>query len=766
MSNSRLTFRDGFPPVARSTWRETVDRDLAGVPFDRKLVRRLPGGVEVQPHYTSEDWNPAGDPSGFPGFPPFTRGSTALVNALRGWDIRQCYDIPDLGEARAAIADDVRHGVSSLHVVLDRLAREGLDPDDGARESASVAERGERRRRSEAPTTGLETHGEGLLAYCLGDLQHVLDGLPLACFPVSIDGGAAFIPAAAMLAAVWERTEGLDGRQVRGAFNADPLSDFARQGMLPVPVEVALAAVAELTAWTAATWPLVTAVTVSTSVYHDAGCDAVQELAFSMASAVEYLRAMEHHAGLEITTAARQMQFEFSTDCRFFLEIAKLRAARRLWYRVVEASGGTPDSARMRMHVRTGRRIQTARDPWVNMLRNTAACFAASVAGAQSIATEPFDAALGQPDAFSRRIARNTQIVLNEESHLGRVIDPAGGSHFIERLTEDLASKAWALFQEIERAGGMVAGLRSGDIAKRVNASYEKRAADFATRKEALTGVTEFANVQERAIDKQPVNLDALRRNAAVRLQHEQERARRQAGGGSGGSASGLTSREALERVRQAARSAFTEPGERGPQRDPGPGRPGIMLNAATEAMIAGASVGEVFAAAYGEFMRADSLPAPIASRPFAAPFEALRAAADRAALGPGGRPRVFLANMGPIAQHTARATFSRNFMEVGGYEVITNNGFEDATAAAEAFRASGAKTAVICSSDALYPQFVPEVARALKQAGARTVVLAGGFGDHEEAWRSAGVDRNIFLKCNVYEILRDLLAAEGVEVE
>ncbi|MFW5652614.1 MAG: methylmalonyl-CoA mutase family protein, partial [Planctomycetota bacterium] len=466
-------------------------------------------------------------------------------------------------------------------------------------------------------------------------------------------------------------------------------------------------------------------------------------------------------------TAARQMQFEFSLDCRFFLEIAKLRAARRLWYRVVEASGGTPDSARMRIHARTGRRVQTARDPWVNMLRNTATCFAASAAGVQSITTDPFDAQIGRPDAFSRRIARNTQIVLNEESHLARVLDPAGGSHFIEKTTDVLAEKAWALFQDIERAGGMAACLKSGDIAERIEVVHSKRATEIAVRKQPITGVTEFPNVREKSVEKTPVNLNSLRRDAAVRLEHEKERSRRGSSSAAAGQAeSGASLAQAIENLQQGARSAFTEPADRDARREPGPGRPGMLLNAATQAMIAGASVGEVFQAAFGEFTKPESIPAPIAPRPFAEPFEAMRDASDRAERSGAGRPKVFLANMGPLAQHNARATFAQNFFEIGGFDVLTNNGFESADAAAEAFRESGAKIAVICSSDPLYEEFVPTVAPKLKAAGARTVVLAGGFGDHEQAWRDAGVDKNIFLKCNVLEILGDLLADEGVEVE
>src|SRR5262249_37771197 len=246
---------------------------------------------------------------------------------------------------------------------------------------------------------------------------------------------------------LWRR-RGVPLDQARGAFNADPLAVLARDGQLPMSPATTLAQMANLAAWTAKHYPNVTAVRVGTAPYHHAGATAAQDLAFGMATAVEYLRAMTQ-AGLSVDVAAGQILFSISLGTHHFLALAKLRAARRLWARVVQACGGSPAAGAMCIHARVSKRVLTLRDPYVNLLRNTAACYAAALGGADAITSVPFDAVAGPPDSFSRRIARNTSLILQEEAHLHRVIDPAGGSSYLEWLTNQVAKHAWHIFQEI-----------------------------------------------------------------------------------------------------------------------------------------------------------------------------------------------------------------------------------------------------------------------------------------------------------------------------
>ncbi len=368
----------------------------------------------------------------------------------------------------------------------------------------------------------------------------------------------------------------------------------------------------------------------------------------------------------------------------------------------------------MRLNARTSRRVLTTRDPYVNLLRNTVSVFAAGIGGAESITSAPFDTAIGQPDAASRRIARNTLHVLQDESHLNRVVDPAGGSWYLDSLTNQMATKAWEIFQQIESQGGMRQVLENGWVAAQLDAAFTPRAKAIATRKDGITGVSEFPDVNEEPVVREALDTASLRNIAAARLKQPRQ-----------------------------------------------PLPPLASVAAMLEAACAGSTLGQIAAAA--GFHRDSARLSPIVPRPLAEPFEQLRDASDAWKLAKGARPLVFLANMGPVAHHTARATFSKNFFAAGGFDVLSNNGFADADTAAAACTESGAKIAVICSSDKLYAEIVPEVAAKLKAGGARTVVLAGFPGDNESAWQSAGVDRFIFMKCDVLATLRELLVEEGV---
>ena len=697
MLEPEFSLRDDFPSVSYDEWRALAVADLEGASFEQKLVTHTYEGIDIQPVYTRRDWAGESDPLGFPGMPPFMRGAQPLGAVQTGWDLRQEHAHPDLVVTNQAILDDLHGGVTSLLLRLDVAARYGLDPDEPA--AAELAGR------------------DGLMAYDVDDLDAALAGVHLDMIGVTLEAGAAFLPAAALLAALWRRRGvGLD--QARGAFNADPLAVLARDGELPTPPEEALNQMAGLADWTAKHLPHVTAVRVGTAPYHHAGATASQDIAFGMATAVEYLRAMTR-AGLNVDVSAGQILFSMSVGTHHFLAIAKLRAARRLWSRIVEACGGSPAAGAMRLHSRVSKRVLTLRDPYVNLLRNTVACYAAGLGGADAITSVPFDAVIGSPDAFSRRVARNTVLVLEEESHLHRVIDPAGGSWYLDWLTNKVAEAAWGIFQQVEHAGGMLHAIRTGWIAQRIDSAFAPRATNLARRKEGITGVSEFPNVGEAPVFRPAPDRAALQAAAVARL----------------------------------AKARGSEP----LSRSRGRSDPARLVEAAEH----GASIGQL-ARALG--FRAESIAiAPLTPHPFAEPFEALRDASDAWRATHGKRPRVFLANMGSAAHHTARATYAKNFFEAGGFEVIGNNVFKDADAAAKGFTDSGATIGVICSSDKLYPDIVPQTAAKLKAAGARTVVLAGNPGANDAAWRAAGVDRFIFIKCDVLAMLRDMLREEGV---
>ncbi len=372
-----------------------------------------------------------------------------------------------------------------------------------------------------------------------------------------------------------------------------------------------------------------------------------------------YLRALTG-AGLDLPAALAQLEFRYAATADQFLTIAKLRAARRLWARVAQVCGaGTDtDAGAQRQHAVTSSAMMSARDPWVNMLRTTIACFSAVVGGADAVTVQPFDACLGRPDEFSRRVARNTQSVLRDEAHIGRVLDPAGGSWYVERLTEDLARAAWDWFTEIERAGGLAAALESGLVARKLDDTWQRRVRNIARRRDPITGVSEFPNISEQL-----------------------------------------------------------------PVRTPMPPAPGGGLPRHRYAEV----------------------------------FEARRDRADAHAATTGAPPTVFLATLGSVAAHTARATFAANLLAAGGIATSRGPVSSDPAAIAEAFKASGLTVACVCGTDKAYAELAGEVATALAAAGARSVWLAGKPGAYDK------VDHYLYLGCDAVEVIDSVLADLGV---
>ncbi|MCX4799274.1 MULTISPECIES: methylmalonyl-CoA mutase small subunit [unclassified Streptomyces] len=612
-----LSLAAEFPHPAHEQWQSLVEgvlrksgKDVAGPAAEEALSTTVEDGLITHPLYTSRDSAPD---AGYPGFAPFTRGGKAEGNAAGGWDVRQRHSLPDAARLNEAVLADLENGVTSLWLTV------------GGAGGIPVAA-----------------------------LAAALDGVYLDLAPVTLDAGGELEAAATELLRIYAE-RGVDAQAARGNLGADPLGQAARSGAGPD-----LTAAVHWAGRCAREYPGLRALTVDALPYHEAGGSAAEELGASLATGVAYLRALTE-AGLGVDEACAQLEFRYAATADQFLTIAKLRAARRLWARVAEVCGAAGAGAQ-RQHVVTSSVMMTRRDPWVNMLRTTLACLGAGVGGADSVTVLPFDHALGLPDAFARRIARNTSTILLEESHLARVIDPAGGSWYVERLTAELADAAWAFFQEIERSGGQAAALRSGMIGERLAATWAARSRDLARRKEPVTGVSEFPQLAERPV----------------------------------------------EREAAPAEVSATAPG----------GLPRVRRDEA---------------------------------------FEALRARSDAHLAATGQRPRVFLAALGPAAAHTARASFASNLFQAGGIEPVHDPVPVDAATAADAFKASGATVACLCSSDALYAEQAGAVAEALGSAGALRVFLAGRPGGY------SGVDEYVFAGSDVVAVLSSVLDRMGV---
>ncbi|MDQ0936294.1 methylmalonyl-CoA mutase family protein [Streptomyces turgidiscabies] len=454
LPNDGLSLAAEFSSTTHEQWQRLVEgvlrkagKEVSAATAEDALSTALEDGLTIRPLYTAHDDAP--DP-GFPGFAPFVRGGRPEGNTAGGWDVRQRHATL-VGDAVLA---DLENGVSSLWLTV------GAD------------------------------------AIPVSSLAQALDGVYLDLAPVVLDAGQEVEPAARELLRLYKE-RGVAREAARGNLGGDPLGHEARTGE-----ELAFAPVVALARLCAEEYPGLRALTVDALPYHEAGGSAAQELGASLATGVAYLRELTE-AGLSVEQACAQLEFRYAATADQFLTIAKLRAARRLWARVAEVCGAPAAGAQVQ-HAVTSPVMMSRRDPWVNMLRTTVATLAAGVGGADSVTVLPFDHALGLPDAFARRIARNTSTILVEESHLARVIDPAGGSWYVERLTDELAHAGWEFFQWIEGLGGQAAALRAGSVGEALAATWAARSARLAKRREPVTGVSEFPNLAERPVERAP----------------------------------------------------------------------------------------------------------------------------------------------------------------------------------------------------------------------------------------------------------------------
>jgi methylmalonyl-CoA mutase len=444
------------------------------------LTSRTADDLEVAPLYTADSPAP---PTGAPGALPFTRGRTAAGNTV-GWDVRTQVVDPDPKSAAEQSIEDLEGGATSLWLSI------------------------------------------GVGATAIADLPAVLSEVLLDVAGVSLDAGAEGGAAADQLLTL-AVARGFDGHAVSGCLGLDPIGTLARTGEPTVAEELA-AAITRLAPRVATSWPNLRALAVDGLVHHDAGATDAQELGLALAAGVAALR-MLIEAGLDVRGALGQLEFRLAATADQFATIAKLRAARRTWARVAQVCGQTGPAAGQRQHVVTSWPMTTRHDPWNNMLRGTLACFGACVGGADTITVRPFDAALGRSDTLARRIARNTPTLLVEEAHVTAVVDPGGGAWYLESLTEAVAQAAWAVFTEVEAAGGIVAALKSGWVADRIDAARTARLAGLAAGTESIVGVTVYPVADETLPTRAPA--PELPGGGLPRIRWEDELEKGQGGG-------------------------------------------------------------------------------------------------------------------------------------------------------------------------------------------------------------------------------------------
>jgi methylmalonyl-CoA mutase len=614
MVESDMPFADAFPPSDEAQWRKLVDGMLKGKSFEM-LVSKTHDDIAIAPLYP--------------------RASAEAPRVLRStpgpWSVVQRIDHPDPVEANKQALIDLQNGATGLQLVF---AGGGGD------------------------------YGFGLPDASEQTISQVLDGMYLETgIKIELDVGAATRDAAEKVARFVE-ARGIDPALTNIVFGLNPLGAIVG-GKLAAEEWPSIALNFAKYVRSLADRGFTKSLCVANArLIHAAGGSDVQELAFALASAVAYLRALEA-GGIDLHAAREMISFRLASDADQFCGIAKFRALRRLWARVEDASGFAP--LPLHLHAETAWRMMTRADPHVNLLRATMAVFSAALGGADSISVLPFTQALGLPDPAARRLARNTQLVLLEESNLDKVSDPAAGSGGYEALTDEFCERAWNLFQLIEKEGGLHKALASGSFQSRVTETRARRRERVARRLDPLTGASEFPILAEVPVSVlKPLPLSPQIEDAKT-----------------------------LPRIRLAE------------------------------------------------------------------PFEYLRAAADALAER-AARPAIFLANLGPLAAFAPRAMFTKNFFAAGGIAAIDTDGFESPQKAAAAFKESDAKLACICSNDSVYADKAVATVRALADAGAKAIYVAGRPRELEAQLRQAGVSDFICAGCDVLRVLAEAQRRSG----
>ena len=440
-----------FQAPSLDEWRAEVERLLKGAPFAKKMFTQTLEGIQVGSMATKADRPDPDWTDTQPGQAPFLRGAKSEGGP---WLVAQELPLLSAREFNAALSHDLERGQTAVNLIL-----EGAGP-------------------------------RGTVIEGLNDLRTALHGVDLNEVPVLIQAGAAHSKVAEnLLTLVGE--QGFDPQVLSGRVGCDPVAGLAVEGALPVPVEQLYDELADLSRRAAVGAPGLKTLPVFEDPWHDGGADGALGLALILATAAQVLREMEAR-GLTVEETAARMHFNLCVGSDFFLEIARLRALRVMWSGVLTACGIDPASAPIRVHARTSRRTGTVLDPHVNMLRATTQAMSAVLGGVDSLHVAPFDETTGRPDEFSRRIARNVQLVLAHECHLDRVADPAGGSWYVEKLTADIGARAWERFQEVENAGGAMAALAQGQTRKWVDEAATERAARLAVRREVLVGTNQY----------------------------------------------------------------------------------------------------------------------------------------------------------------------------------------------------------------------------------------------------------------------------------
>jgi len=678
---------------SKSEWEKLAAKESRGKDLSRETFE----GIRLATVYGPDD--AAGIDSGYPGVAPFTRGPYATMYAGRPWTIRQYAGFSTAEESNAFYRRNLAAGQKGLSVAFDLATHRGYDSDN--------------------PRVAGDVGMAGVAIDTVEDMKLLFDGIPLGEMSVSMTMNGAVLPVMAFFIVAGEE-QGVPHDKLTGTIQNDILKEFAVRNTYIYPPEPSMRIVSDIIAYCAAEMPKFNSISISGYHMHEAGATAVQELAYTLADGMEYVRCALAD-GLDIDDFAPRLSFFFGIGMNLFMEIAKLRAARTLWHRIMTDLGAKKDeSKRLRTHCQTSGVSLTEQDPYNNIIRTTIEALAAVLGGTQSLHTNSFDEAIALPTDFSARIARNTQLILAEESGVTAVADPLGGSFYVEKLTRELEEKAWALIEEVEAHGGMTKAVAEGLPKHRIEEAAAARAAKVDTGETTIVGVNRYRLEDEPQVDILEVD------NAKVRTQQIAKIEKVRAGRDE------AKVRAALDALEQGARNhkPFV-PSEVDGRVSTTLDTNGNLLALAVEAARARCTLGEISDALERAFGRYGTKPEPVRGiygtarkdGRWRAAEEGTRSVADRL----GRKPRIMVAKMGQDGHDRGANLVSSAFTDLG-FEVIPGPLFQTPRETAQMAIDNDVDVVGASSLAAGHRTLIPEMIEALKDMGRADIkVVAGG---------------------------------------
>jgi methylmalonyl-CoA mutase len=670
----------------RDDWTRLAEKELRGRPLDGLTWNTLEG-IAIQPLYTEDDLAGVGHLGTMPGFAPFIRGPKATMYAGRPWTIRQYAGFSTAEESNAFYRRALAAGQQGVSVAFDLATHRGYDSDH--------------------PRVIGDVGKAGVAIDSVEDMKILFDGIPLEKVSVSMTMNGAVIPVMANYIVAGEE-QGVDRAALSGTIQNDILKEFMVRNTYIYPPAPSMRIVADIIEYTAQEMPRFNSISISGYHMQEAGANLVQELAFTLADGREYVRAALAR-GMDVDRFAPRLSFFFAIGTNFFMEIAKLRAARLLWSRVMAEFGPKdPKSSMLRTHCQTSGVSLAEQDPYNNVVRTAYEALSAVLGGTQSLHTNAFDEAMALPTDSSARIARNTQLILQEETGVTRVVDPLAGSYYVEKLTHDLAEAAWTLMAEIEELGGMTAAVASGMPKLRIEESAARRQAAIDRGEDVVVGVNKYRLPEEEEIDILDIDNDAVRAAQIARL--EKVRAGRDE----------AACHHALAEITRRAAEG------------------GNLLAAAVDAARARATVGEIsdaMEAVFGRHKAEVRTLAGVYGGAYAGDdgFAEIQRAVEAFAAAEGRRPRIMVAKMGQDGHDRGAKVIATAFADMG-FDVDMGALFQTPEEAAQDAIDNDVHVVGISSQAAGHRTLAPKLIEALRAQGAGDIlVVCGGVIPHKD---------------------------------